>query len=376
MDSSSMDLCSSGHFDFSAFPDENFSHEQINFVEKVKEKEEEEEKNQKKNSFVSLPPGSSGLGVDYFKFVPEINVCKRLIGKGSYGKVFECIDTHNNTIAVKVIKKDPYDDDCTKREILAMAKLRNHPNIVGILFAREDKLRFFIGMEYLQRSLFDIFILNWKKLKPVDMETTQWDLQRIKLIFQICCAICYCHKNQIIHRDVSPTNILISPSFEIAKLADFGLCRHSIERNNMSPEVTVMNSRAPEVFTLKTKYSYPVDIWGIGCVAAQFFDENHNYLFDGNTDIEVICAITTAHMKGMEIYIHSKLPKCIAPIYYFLYKCIEYDPSNRATASTLLQELLFIALPAAERKEGIYLTNPNVIRTKRKREKNVMEKKN
>ncbi|OTF69087.1 hypothetical protein BLA29_014889, partial [Euroglyphus maynei] len=73
---------------------------------------------------------------------------------------------------------------------------------------------------------------------------------------------------QCIHRDVKPENILLTREC-IVKLCDFGFARTLIPGENYTDYVATRWYRAPELLVGDTNYGPAVDVWAIGCVAAE-----------------------------------------------------------------------------------------------------------
>ena len=88
---------------------------------------------------------------------------------------------------------------------------------------------------------------------------------------QLVSALYYLHSNRILHRDMKPQNILIGKGGKI-KLCDFGLAKYKTLDDNKKPissHVVTRWYRAPEVILGAESYSYPVDIWALGCIFAE-----------------------------------------------------------------------------------------------------------
>jgi tRNA A-37 threonylcarbamoyl transferase component Bud32/tetratricopeptide (TPR) repeat protein len=144
------------------------------------------------------------------------------LGTGAFGSVYQAQDTFlNRPVAVKSIRLDTsLDPEHRKalnkrfiREAQVAAQL-HHPNIVtihDILFTPETG---FIVMEFIEGRTLQSML----KAERLPLAKT------IAIAAQVASALQYAHEHKIIHRDVKPANIMITPSFE-ARITDFGIAK-------------------------------------------------------------------------------------------------------------------------------------------------------
>ncbi|CAA2982596.1 cyclin-dependent kinase C-2-like [Olea europaea subsp. europaea] len=87
---------------------------------------------------------------------------------------------------------------------------------------------------------------------------------------QLLTGLHYCHVNQVLHRDIKGSNLLIDNEGNL-KLADFGLARSfSSDHNaNLTNRVITLWYRPPELLLGATKYGPAVDMWSVGCIFAE-----------------------------------------------------------------------------------------------------------
>ncbi len=138
-----------------------------------------------------------------------------LLGEGGMGKVFKAKDTTlDRPVAVKVIRPEVLDQDGKERflrEARACSKI-NHPNVITVYAAGEDKGMPYMAMEFVQgRTLKDI----------VDEGPVLWQ-QAARWMVQLLDALDRLHAEGIVHRDLKPDNVMVTDDGHI-KLMDFGL---------------------------------------------------------------------------------------------------------------------------------------------------------
>ncbi|AJG57821.1 protein kinase domain-containing protein [Bacillus cereus] len=155
----------------------------------------------------------------------------KIIGEGSYAKVFKYKDTfYNCFFAVKKansnLTKAEYQRFCT--EFVEMRKLKS-PYVLEVF--KFDKENHQYIMEYADESLYTYIS---KRNNTIDF------FKRINLIQQIFKAFTYIHSKNVLHRDISPSNILIKiyDGAEIIKVSDFGLIK--LEESQLTNQFTEM----------------------------------------------------------------------------------------------------------------------------------------
>ncbi len=141
------------------------------------------------------------------------------VGSGGMAKVYRAKDRYlQRVVAIKLLKEEFREDsDFLKRfdtEAQAAASL-THPNIVQIFDVGVDNNRYYIVMEFVDGITLKEYIerkgsLDWK--------------ETIDISIQIASGLSKAHSRNIIHRDIKPTNIIMT-SEGVPKVADFGIAR-------------------------------------------------------------------------------------------------------------------------------------------------------
>ncbi|XP_062513596.1 serine/threonine-protein kinase MAK-like isoform X2 [Corticium candelabrum] len=209
-------------------------------------------------------------------------VVKQVIGEGAYGVVMKCRHKLNNEwVAIKKFK-DAEDDSEARRAItreLSMLQKIKHKNIVSLreTFRRKGKLY----------MVFDFVEKNFLQLLEEHPNGIEISLVR-SYTYQLIAAIHWCHKNDVIHRDVKPENLLIS-SDNVVKLCDFGFARSIMSSSAPYTDyVATRWYRAPELL-LGGSYGPAIDIWSIGCIMGELTDGKP--VFPGESEIDQLYVI-------------------------------------------------------------------------------------
>ena len=151
------------------------------------------------------------------------------IGEGGMAVVYKAkCHLLDRYVAVKILKEQ-YSSDSDfvekfKNEATAAASL-SHNNIVNIYDVGSENNVNYIVMEY----------VNGKTLKKIITENTRLSYPKtINIAIQIASGLECAHKNNLIHRDIKPHNILVTED-GIAKVADFGIAK-------VASSMTITNS--------------------------------------------------------------------------------------------------------------------------------------
>lgn len=185
------------------------------------------------------------------------------IASGSFGRVFRADDPRTGQIvAIKILRKrwseDPHTIELFEREGKVGMSLR-HPNIVSILAVSRDAAtgQYYIVMDFVEGgNLRDILGIR-KKLEPAEALTILEDAAN---------ALAYAYTRGVTHRDIKPTNILIS-SQKTAKLVDFGLAGMLAVSEGEEQVDRTVDYAGIEKATGAEAGDVRSDIYFLGCVA-------------------------------------------------------------------------------------------------------------
>ncbi len=246
----------------------------------------------------------------------------RALGSGGFGTVYLARDTWlNKKVALKIPHKQSKDLFKLLKEPRLQAVL-NHPNVVQLITAEKQGSIFFMVMEYVKGETLEKIL---EREKTLDLKTA------IDYIKQICFAVDHAHNHKIIHRDLRPSNIIISEK-GILKITDFGTSTWLENIQYASTRIGSPPYMAPEQF--KGKATYASDIYSIGCIFYEMlvgrppiYDSDPFKILEKAEKGE----ITPPKLKN------SSIPKEINDI---IMKCLEVKIENRfKKASHIVREI-------------------------------------
>ena len=234
----------------------------------------------------------------------------------------------NRCVAIKILRDEfTTDDEFVKRfniEAQAAASITD-PNIVSVYdVGKEDNL-YFIVMELVKgKTLKDIIVedgaLSWK-----------WS---VKIAMQIASALETAHRNNIVHRDIKPHNIIITEE-GIAKVTDFGIAK-AVSNSTITAFGTTMGSvhyfspeHARGGFT-----DAKSDIYSLGVVLYEML--TGKVPFDSDTPVSV----ALKHMQEEPVHPIVLKPSIPQSVNNIIVKAMQKEPENRySNATEMLKDL-------------------------------------
>jgi dual-specificity kinase len=245
----------------------------------------------------------------------------RLLGQGTFGKVVQAHDRkRNKAVAVKIIRSVQKYRDASRIELRVLATLKandseNRNRCIHLRDCFDYRGHICIVMDLLGRSIFDF--LKGNGFVPFPNSQIQ------SFARQLLTSVAFLHDLNLIHTDLKPENILLRDSSyqtftynrkipsssttmsrqatqrrvlldtEI-RLIDFGSA--TFEDEYHSSVVSTRHYRAPEII-LGLGWSFPCDIWSIGCILVEFF--TGDALFQTHDNLE--------HLAMMEAVVGSRI---------------------------------------------------------------------
>jgi serine/threonine-protein kinase len=269
-----------------------------------------------------------------------------VLGRGGMAEVHRGRDLRlGREVAVKVLRsdlaRDPSFQVRFRREAQAAASL-NHPAIVAVYDTGEDRTTTgatpYIVMEYVEgETLRDVL----RREGPLPPE------RAMSLSADICGALDFSHRNGIVHRDVKPGNVMITPQGSV-KVMDFGIARA------VSDSAATMTSTAAVIGT--AQYLSPEqargegvdarsDVYSVGCLLYELVTGAPP--FTGDSPV----AVAYQHVREDPKLPSSINPRVPAELDAILLKAMSKNPANRYQSAADMRSDLLRAL-AGQRVEA------------------------
>ncbi|CAL5065866.1 unnamed protein product [Urochloa decumbens] len=268
------------------------------------------------------------------------------LGEGSFGVVVKA--RHRGTgesVAVKRARDRGASAGlrAVLREAGCLAACRGHPSVVGLRDVVQDPATggAFLVMEFVGASLRRL--LRGTPAPPPFTEAGARAVMR-----QLLRGAERMHGAGIIHRDIKPDNILVSPGGAAVKICDLGLATPA-RAAYPYPErrVGTLLYRSPEQLAGRRDYGAGVDVWALGCVMAELLTGEH--MFDAATEEDMLARVTDLGRalaeKGLRAFdewpAFRGLPELSTGAREVLAGLLAVDPRDRLTATAALRHPWF-----------------------------------
>lgn len=252
------------------------------------------------------------------------------IGVGGTAIVYKAKDTIlNRNVAVKVLRNELSDDDDFvakfKREATSVASISDI-NIVNIYDVGADGKINYIVMEY----------IDGKTLKEIIKQEKKIDIKRlITIAIQITKALDCAHKNNIIHRDIKPHNIMVTKE-GLVKVTDFGIAKasNSVTITSTNKVVGSAHYLSPEQAQGK-QVDCRTDIYSFGIVLYEMATGKVPH--DADTPVSV----ALKHIQEPVVPPKDLNENIPASLNRLILKCLEKNPDDRyQNARQILNDLI------------------------------------
>ncbi|GAA5975918.1 hypothetical protein JCM10908_005327 [Rhodotorula pacifica] len=209
-------------------------------------------------------------------------VIKKQLGQGTFGKVVQCQKIQDGKqYAVKIIRAVHKYQEAAKTEVRVLDALRkadpdNLKKCIPLLSTFDFHGHTCLVTPLLSASVFDF--LKDNSYEPFPLSHVQ------SFAKQLLTSIKFVHDNKLIHTDLKPENILLEDNASVLiagkrartrkilkntsiQLIDFGSA--TFDKEYHAQVVSTRHYRAPEII-LCTGWTYPCDMWSIGCILVEF----------------------------------------------------------------------------------------------------------
>jgi eukaryotic-like serine/threonine-protein kinase len=270
---------------------------------------------------------------------------RKRIGAGGMAEVFLAVEHLSEgaarlAVLKRILPRHARDPDFVEFFVqeAKLALALQHPNVVHAYdFGEEDGVHY-LAMEYVHgETLLDVVRRANERGRTLSLGTV------VKITCDLLAGLDHTHNAcdldgtplGIVHRDVTPQNILVSHQGAV-KLADFGVARTEAQafRTRTGVVKGKFSYLAPEVLARGKRYDHRVDLFALGIV--MYESMTGRSLFRGKNDGETVQRISRAAVPPITRY----RPDCPPGLAHVIERALERDPEHRwPSAAAMLQAL-------------------------------------
>ncbi|XP_059479974.1 myosin light chain kinase, smooth muscle isoform X2 [Neocloeon triangulifer] len=256
------------------------------------------------------------------------------VGRGKFGTVYKCKEKATGLgLAAKFVLTPRKEDRRNVEREVDIMKVLQHPRLIQLYDAFDNGktmclvLELITGGELFERVIDDDFVLT-EKACAVFMR-------------QICEGVEFVHKQNILHLDMKPENILcLTRTGNRIKIIDFGLARKFDPEKKLQVLFGTPEFVAPEVVNFD-KIGFGTDMWSVGVICYVLLSGLSPFM--GETDIETMANVTIANYD----FDDEAFNEISSEAKDFIQKLLVKDQSARMTAAESLEHT-FLRHPVAD----------------------------
>jgi serine/threonine-protein kinase len=264
------------------------------------------------------------------------------LGNGGMALVYKARDLMlERNVAVKLLRED-YSKDLAFRERFRQearsAANLTHPNIVTVHDFGLDQGYLFIVMEYVPGD----------DLKSLIRQKGQFSVQEsLELIIQACQGVGYAHRAGLVHCDIKPHNMLVTPEGRL-KVTDFGIARALASIDPQERSEVVWGS--PHYFSPEQAAGFPPspasDVYSLGIILYELLTGNLPFTAKDSTDLARMHREATPHPPRLS---NLQIPQALDDL---VMKVLAKEPSSRYRTADQMGRVL----------QNLYESNPTLRR--------------
>ena len=265
-------------------------------------------------------------------------VLERTLKASTYGGVYLCNDSATGAATVlKVLSTAAATDPMTARRFrneLILSQQVQHPHVISgkHFFRDEDFIAF--TMDYIYGNT----LQDWLKThRPTPIA------KALRILSQIASALAAIHEQQIVHRDITPSNIIVGIG-ERAHIIDFGLSNEGPLIPGLDGhEIRGTPDYLPPEYIALGEYDERADIYALGLVAYELITGSVH-----TRDMPLLDALT-ARVTTMPPHISTLRPDCPPELAAIIMRMLALRPEERPSSVNELRATI-AALTRAERR--------------------------
>lgn len=280
--------------------------------------------------------------------MPQLDDCYEIIavvGKGGMGSVYKVYQKGiDRTLAIKILQPslaaDPVALKRFEQEVDSASKL-SHPNLAAVYGHGKTKSGApYLVMDYLDGESLSSFL---KRIGTVDPK------RALAIFAQIASALAHAHENSVIHRDIKPTNIIITVTadgVDKAHIVDFGIAKVMPTANRETHDLTETGEvfGSPHYMSPEQCLGFMLDersdVYSFGCLMYEVLTGEPP--FGGANPIQVV--VKHINEEAPQFADEFRRDTTAIRLEDVVMKCLEKDKSQRyQSVNELIKDLNLIA---------------------------------